>query len=341
MRIEPNIPIIKKLVCEKSFSLNSFHKKVPNQAVSKKLTYLDVLSFHNYIDSKRLSKNENIEEINKLKNLTGKDLINSVIGYFMKEYKYPKELQPKVKNNKAIDGSMGFSPLTNTIFVNPSNIEDNSFENIICITRHEFKHFENFVNMLRNSYINKKAVKLLSCASAAENKLNEQYKMHEQINPNEIFDAKNIFKGCIIYYDKHPEDMLYIKKYNELNNYRKIAIKKLGILPRRSEENYRTQKIFEEYKKKIILYTEKEINSVLDNHCTYDEYEAYLSGIIFKNQIFEKDRCLFNLLKERNKYFIDSYTNNNKLNRILSYKLKERVKYDSEYPISFLNDYKK
>lgn len=337
MRLEPCNAIINNLVKNKSFSLKHFNRKIPNQYLSKDLTYIDLMALHQYTDSKRMAANIDTDALKKLYQKRGQHFLTGAVSFLMNTYNYPSALKPHIAYNKLIDGIMGFIPQDNTIAINLDRITGLSLEECLITIRHEFRHFENFVNILRCAKLRSQVVKFYATQSAAEYKLNELYIKHKKIKPNEKFEALDRYFDCLNYYYAHPEDKKLREKIKIIEKYRQIAIKKLGWIMFDKKESKRVEKIFAEHKKQVLNPVGLKKHGFWQYQASYDEYDAFLAQKVFENQITGNKNCLFSILKKSNQDLLNVTTSNSMLCKNLSKELKQALKSDDELLITFLN----
>ena len=336
MRLEPCNTIINNLVKNKSFNLKNFNRKIQNQNLSKNLTYIDIMALHQYIDSKRMMANIDMNALQKLYKNQGRDFISKAVSFFMNTYKYPSVLKPCICYNAKINAPMAFSPANNALCINENEIADLEIEELLVGLRHEFKHFENFVNILRCAKLRLQVVKFYATQSAAEDKLNELYREHKS-KPNEKFEALDKYWDCLNYYNEHPDDEKLKEKIKIFEKYRQAAVKKFGWIKFDTEESMRVEKIFTEQKKQVLNPVGLEKHSFWRYQASYDEYDAFLAQKVFENQITGNKDCLFSILKKSNQNLLNAATTNTILCKKLTKELKQALKSEDELLISFLN----
>ena len=337
MKLEPWNPVINNLVKKRSFSLKSFNRKLPNQTCSKNLTYTDVMVFHQYIDSKRLNHNVNFEELQKLFHKKGKNFVSEAVSYFMKIYKYPPELRPRVIYTKYVNDFMSFSLIDNTMYINKRKTANMSLKERLIAIRHEFRHFEQSLDVLRCKELKSAPVEFYAKLNIVQEKLNDAYNAHLAAKPNEEFDAISTYWDYLNYYNDHPNDKNLLEKRKIIKKYRQKIIKHLGWIMPKTENSKRAIEMFKET-------AEQEINPAglfkkdfLDYQFSYSEYDAFLAQKLFKNQIAENPKCLFSILKQSNKDLLNLSTSNDIFCKDLSKKVKSMNKIYDDLPINFLH----
>jgi hypothetical protein len=274
----------------------------------------------------------------KLYKKRGKRFLSGAITYLMKTYDYPTQLKPKFQYNAIIDGTMGFSAEDNIIYVNLDRISDLTLTKLLGVIRHEFRHFEQFVDTLRCPTIWDEAIDFYAVHSMVNERLNALYKLHKKTNPKKKFNALNTSWDCINYYEEHPEDPKLKEKYKKLKKYREIAVQKLGWIIPNTEESKRVEKIFAEHKTQELRPAGLGEMSLLQYQYQYTEADAFTAQKLFENQITGNKKCLFSILKESNQKLLDVCTLDDKFCKYLSKDLKDRVRRDEELLVNFINE---
>lgn len=113
-----NNKIFVNLIKQKDFNFKSCEKEIPNQKVSKGLTYLDVIAFRHYVDSKKFNMHFPKTEMDELYKKNGKDFIESSVNYLIKKLNLPPKLKPETNLEKEMQAGASYIPALNLITVN-------------------------------------------------------------------------------------------------------------------------------------------------------------------------------------------------------------------------------
>lgn len=279
MQINNNI--FKKLVNSKNFKISDLNKKVPNTKVSKDLTYMDIITFHQYVHARKNPIDITPEEIETLSKETGGRFLNFSLDLLLKKLNIPQAIRPKIRYFKPKTADVGGNFETHKQRINiDESLNDTRL--VLVVIRHELEHWKQLVDALRcdltSEFMTTKNAFTLTLLK----------KKIKDITPKNIDYVKNLFANR----NQDPDFIRYYKQQKKLQG---KVVKYLGKIDENSPEAKDCHRYIEE-----INNFNRITSSTVNYQCSYMEYAPYVEEFALGEKVYNTKQCAFKNFKKIN-----------------------------------------
>ena len=271
-----NYKIFLDLVNKKNFNISDLSKKVPNTKVSKNLTYLDIVSFHQYIQARKMKLDISKEEIDNFSKETGGRFLKQALDLLLTKLNIPKQISPKIRYLK-IKGSgqvVANCDIQKRIINVNTTQKKNDVKLQLIYIRHELEHWKQMVDLFRCD-----ATSDFIMHKIAFNLTLSQRKIHSIDAGNYDF-VKNLL-------DNRTNDPMFLKYYQKQKQYQRKIIKYLGKIDENSPRWNECIQLMNEYNS-FNQITANKINYM----CSLMESSAYIPEYALGEQLFKPNGCM-------------------------------------------------
>lgn len=277
-----NNAIFKKLVSRENFKISDLNKKVPNTKVSKNLTYMDIITFHQYVQAKKNPINITPEEIEALSKETDGRFINCSLNLLLKKLNIPEAIRPKIRyfKPKTAGISGNFETSKQRINIDESLKKDTRLT--LMMIRHELEHWKQLVDALR-------------CDSTSEFMVTRNAftltllkKKIKDVTPNNRAYVEDLLAN------RH-QDPDFIRYYKQQKKLQRKVIKYLGKIDENSPEAKDCLRYIEE-----VNNFNRITSSKLNYQCSYMEYTPYVEEYSLGEKMCYPNQCAIRNFKKIN-----------------------------------------
>lgn len=285
-----NSKIFLNLVNKPNFKLSDLSGQVPNTKVSKDLTYLDIISFHQYIQARKTKLDISNEEIENLSKESGGRFLNSALKFLLKKLNIPEEISPQIryrnlKNAVNIAGNYETSRVRININEPPKNYDKRL---LLMTILHELEHWKQMIDGLRcdltsEFVMQKNAFSLLLW----KNKINK-------VDESNYDFVKNML-------DNRMQNPIFLRYYKKQQQYQRKVVKYMGKIDDNSPEAKNCLRYAEE-----VNNFDKVTANKINYMCSYMEYLPYIREFALGERLFYPNKCMLKRFKSINKYSLDN-----------------------------------